>query len=280
MKATYLQQSLKENRTQRWPDSAMPIRVYIAPFQWYEKKKQQQAFTYRQLILESLQAWQQATDNKVKFTLVSKLDASQMDFKWRRVDRKSLGHCIRETNSKDQIFSAEIAIGISDGLIHADYEHQSEVRHTILHEIGHALGLEHSDSPRDIMYVPHEYGIFQLSDRDILTMKWLYDLPVGYDYRTTIQKSQLPPPHTIDRVIAHLRGEGTIEKETEISDGFDAVIQGKQQAILEKPEALQAHHDILSQRNALYLQTQHIQLSKHQRDKLLQNKIFKPHEYQ
>ena len=56
---------------------------------------------------------------------------------------------------------------------------ENEVYHTILHEIGHAVGLGHSHNKADIMYTPHQKGVIHISKGDKLTLKWLYSLPQG-----------------------------------------------------------------------------------------------------
>ena len=92
--------------------------------------------------------------------------------------KKALGLCT--WSSKDnRIFSAEIKIDFSDGIIHRRYMDDNEVYHTILHELGCAIGLGHSNDEKDIMYVPHQYGITNISDNDIQTLAYIYNMPIG-----------------------------------------------------------------------------------------------------
>ncbi|MEB3244898.1 MAG: matrixin family metalloprotease [Vampirovibrionales bacterium] len=184
---TYLQACLYQGLCARWPNHLMPLAVYIAPFRWYESDKQNQADRYRQMVLDAMSAWQSASQGRISFRLVANAYDSQIDLSWRRVDRKSLGHCKYLVNKQGLLYSAEIEIGVSDRFLHAEYDDPEEVRHTILHEFGHALGLVgHSDASDDIMYVPHQFGVFSLSARDKATLAWLYKLPPAFNY---IQKA-------------------------------------------------------------------------------------------
>jgi predicted Zn-dependent protease len=258
MTRTYLHDCLKNDRLVRWPDSAMPLKVYIAPFTWYEKSKQRESTVYRQMVLDALEVWQKASQGKVKFQLVTALNQSQIDIKWRRVDRKSLGHCTYEIDPQGRLFTAEIQIGISDGMLHAQYQDASEVKHTILHEIGHALGLlGHSDGPEDIMFVPHQFGVFELSSRDQETLSWLYKLPLGFDFKPMGKKYGLEEPYTLHTVI-----EAIDQKQKGIEP---EVIQATLNPPRPKPISpqkntldLDQQHQVLSHMGQFYIQTQKI----------------------
>jgi predicted Zn-dependent protease len=52
-----------------------------------------------------------------------------------------------------------------------------QIRLTAAHEMGHALGLPHSDAPRDVMYPTNTAT--SLSAQDYRTMESLYRMPDG-----------------------------------------------------------------------------------------------------
>ena len=57
----------------------------------------------------------------------------------------------------------------------------TQIKAIAMHEMGHTLGLGHSDSPEDIMYPRYERGVTRAraSARDLATVDALYALPNG-----------------------------------------------------------------------------------------------------
>ena len=174
-KKTYLQESVKNGRLIRWNN--MPLKVFIAPMKFYSK--QGQDLKYRQMVRQALDEWHKVSNGKVSFVIVDNLLSSQINIDWKRVQRQALGNCVFQYDRINRLYSAEVTIGLTEGLVHADYNDEGEIYHTILHEIGHAIGLGHSPFKDDIMYTPHQKGIMHVGQGDRLSINWLYIFPQG-----------------------------------------------------------------------------------------------------
>ena len=257
---TYLQDNLKDNRIVRWPENCFPLKFYIAPFRWYAKSGND-SYKYQALVKRALQEWEKVGGGKVRFKVVNTLNESQINLDWKRVDSKALGHCYFHFDNNSRLYSAEVQIGLSDGILHHQYQDENEVYHTILHEIGHALGLGHSTYDTDIMYTPHKYGVVSLSPRDALSVQWLYKLPYGTSVKELAQKHNMNTDN-IDDVILKIATEGK-------SHAFDDV---KNSIRLPQKDLMQ-EQDKLAEIKKYNLGLQNIQISENVQEYLQKTRM-------
>lgn len=194
---TYLNGSVKNGNIMRWPVNTLT--VYIAPMKFYSKPGED--IKFRKMVMDAFSVWSAATGGKLHFKVASNLYDSLINVDWKRVERHALGHCYFNWDSQGRLAGAEVSIGLTDGRIHKEYDNDTEVYHTILHEIGHALGLNHSPYKTDIMYTPHQYGIAALSENDKYSIQWLYRLQAGMSVKQIASKYGISTSTDIDSVI-------------------------------------------------------------------------------
>lgn len=177
-----------ERRPHRWALNQMPLRIYISngtdlngrPVQGFREN-------YNMLIVQALEQWAKASNNRIAFTYVT--DARQAHIVCTWTDNVSF---LKDRGNKVEQGVARVAShDAPDGNIeisHVDviilvkklegegYLNEDEMKKACLHETGHALGFAgHSTNNKDIMFFSDSPTVWPaLTKRDKATMYRLY----------------------------------------------------------------------------------------------------------
>jgi tetratricopeptide (TPR) repeat protein len=183
----YLSYAIPNGQVIHWDPKRMPLRVYIYDGNnvpgWRPEMKG--------LVTEAMRAWQAATNSKVRFSQTTTPDKADIVVRWTQaLSHNKVGENPFEWRGQTIVRSdLTIATHAPGGAMAMPWD---EMRRTVLHELGHAIGVQgHSPYPEDIMYFsvnPRQSNV--LTSRDRATINKLYALEADIKNNTAMSTAQ------------------------------------------------------------------------------------------
>jgi len=165
--------------TRRWDDKDIPIKIFIANgagVRGYQK-------AFGRVLQESLAAWEEASEGKIKFEQVTAPNQALITFKWSNNPRELASPV--ESGEANPSYCGNALHSVRVIVLTANFNgeglSEQAVKFLCIHELGHALGIEgHSLSPKDIMFsmLPYNFENLKLSARDGKTLRKLYSTAI------------------------------------------------------------------------------------------------------
>jgi len=171
---TYMNALLRsrDSALTRWPDrTTRPLRVFIRDGDAIEGWKSD----YLPVVRDAFDTWVQA-GIPLRFTFV--IDSASADVHVRFTSSFANGISGKTIWSRDAAYwlvSSDIQLAVSHP--GGGFVTPPQMRAIALHEVGHLLGLDHAESPDDIMSA--RVRVRELSETDRATVRLLYAVPAG-----------------------------------------------------------------------------------------------------
>jgi len=143
----------------------MPIVACISDRTFYMSEIQRAVLNWNKILKECFIALQ--------FNLVSNASDADIVIHWTKVGRVFEGMCKYSSIIGGIIKKVAIDIGLPNSCSPKNTTNES-IFATMMHELGHSLGLGHGIDVDDIMFVPHQKNIFSPSENDLFVLKTIY----------------------------------------------------------------------------------------------------------
>ena len=132
-----------------WEVSQFPLKIYVE-----ESRSKHYKYIYKKYVSYALSVWRKA-DDRINYTIVNSSSEADISVLFienlgRKYEENYLGLTEYDVNRNNEIEFSKIQISLIK--FNNELVSDGEIKATIIHELGHALGLGHSESEKDIMY--------------------------------------------------------------------------------------------------------------------------------
>jgi hypothetical protein len=132
-----------------WDLDEFPLKVFVK-----ETSSRYYKSDYKEYVSYAFRVWQKV-DNRIKYTFTNNSRDADIQFVFvenlgKKYEENYLGLTEYDTNAGNEIEHSKVQISLlkfGNNVVSA-----GEIKATIVHELGHAFGLGHSESKTDIMY--------------------------------------------------------------------------------------------------------------------------------
>lgn len=168
----YIKESLINGKVCRFAKEE--INIFIQPISAQIPNFQKEE--YYLIIRNAVNIWNNFAP--VYFKITESPYNADITINWTKVGIKYEGMCKFPSIIASQIKKVSVEIGLPNANSPKIIDNDT-ILHTVLHELGHAMGLGHGVDENDLMYVPHKKTLNKPSENDIYVLQTLYKNPVG-----------------------------------------------------------------------------------------------------